>query len=103
MKPVYIRFTDDQGKTTKTYSTCSLKTGIMDNFFEIAEKSDSLEKENLPIQEVREFFKELKALIVEIFGGQFTYDELNKGAEITELIKVFKDIGTQISGEFIKN
>lgn len=103
MKPVYINFTDDDGKKTKTFTACSLKTGMMDNIFDIAERADNLGKENLKMSEVKEFYQDLKSLILTVFKYQFSYDELNENVEQEELMKVFKDICSNISGEMKKN
>jgi hypothetical protein len=103
MKPVFIEFTDHEGNVTKRYSTCSLKTGMMDNIFDIAEKAQDYEKGKLGIKEARQFFKDLKAIIVAVFQGQFTYDELNEGAEQEEIIKVFTQLCAALTGTFAKN
>lgn len=102
MKPITIDFTDSQGKITKTYSTCSIKTGTMDNIFDIAEKAQELENRNTEMSQVRAFFKDLKAIIVEVFGNQFTYDELNKGVEQSELLKVFNNLCRNLMGVMVK-
>jgi len=103
MKPVFIRFTDEKGETTKTFSTVSLKTGLMDNIFDIAERAEALQKNQLQMSEVRSFFKELKAVIVAAFGGQFTYDELNANVEQQELMLVFQQLCANITGQMQKN
>lgn len=103
MKPLFINFADSDGKTLKTYSACSLKTGTMDNIFDIAERAESLQKGQLEMKEVRSFFKELKALIVSVFGGQFTFDELNEGVEQAEIMKVFSDLCSNVMGQMQKN
>lgn len=103
MKPVFIEFTDGEGNVTKRYTTCSLKTGMMDNIFDIAEKAQDYESGKLGLKEAREFFRDLKAIIVSVFHGQFTYDELNEGAEQDEIIKVFTDLCSKIIGEMAKN
>ncbi len=103
MKPVHLRFTDAKGEVTKTFTVCSLKTGMMDNIFDIAERAEGLQKGQLNISEVRTFFKDLKAIIVAVFGGQFTYDELNENVEQPELMKVFTDLCKNITGEMQKN
>ncbi|MFK7692857.1 phage tail assembly chaperone G [Paenibacillus sp. HJGM_3] len=103
MKPVYITFTDAQGTTTNTFTTCSLKTGMMDTIFDIAEQAEQLKSGKSDIKQSRQFFKDLKALIVAIFGGQFSYDELNEGAEQSEIMRVFNDICSKISGDMRKN
>lgn len=103
MKPVFIRFTDNKGQVTKTFTTCSLKTGMMDNIFDIAERAEGMQKNKLGVGEARQFFKDLKAMIVSVFGNQFTYDELNEGAEQAEIMKVFNDLCSNITGEMQKN
>lgn len=102
MKPVNINFTDDEGKVVKTYTTCSLKTGMMDNIFEIAEKADNLKNEK-DINNVREFYSDLKSIILAVFKYKFSLEELNENVETDELMKVFKDICSRISGEMKKN
>lgn len=103
MKPIFLRFTDDKGEVTKTFTVCSLKTGMMDNIFEIAEKAEGLEKSGITITEIRDFYRELKAVIVSVFKGQFTYDELNENVDNQELMKVFNDLCQNIMGEMKKN
>lgn len=103
MKPVFINFTDENGKKTKTFTACSLKTGMMDNIFDLAERAENLEKENINIREVKEFYQDLKSLILAVFKYQFSYDELNENVEQEELMKVFQDICFNIAGEMKKN
>ena len=103
MKPVFINFTDENGKKTQTFTTCTMKTGIVDNIFEIAERAEGLEKENVKISEVKAFYNELKSLILEIFKYQFSYEELNENVDQEELMKVFKDICSSIGGGIKKN
>ena len=101
MKPVSINFTDDKGKTIKTYTTCSLKTGVMDNIFDIAERAETLKDGN--VSDAKEFYQDLKSIILKVFKYQFSLEELNDGAEQDELMRVFKDICSKISGEMKKN
>lgn len=103
MKPVYINFTDEEGKKIKTFTTCSLKTGVMDNIFDIAERAESLEKDNISVSEVKEFYRDLKSLILTVFKYQFSFEELNENVEQEELMKVFKDLCKNIGGEMKKN
>lgn len=103
MKPVFLNFTDENGEKIKTYTVCSLKTGMVDNIFDIAERADNLEKENVKIGEVREFYKDLKSLILAVFKYQFSYEELNENTEQEELMRVFTDICNNIGGEMKKN
>lgn len=103
MKPVLIHFTDSQGQMLQTYSTCSLKTGMMDNLFDIAERAESMQQNQLRVTEAKKFFADLKGMIVEVFGNQFTYQELNEGAEHAEIMRVFKELCANITGEMQKN
>lgn len=103
MKAVFLRFTDDEGNVTKTFTTCTLKTGLMDNIFDIAERADRMEKDNIGISEAREFYRDLKALICAVFHYKFSLDELNEGVDQDELMKVFNDICRNIGGEMKKN
>lgn len=103
MKPVLLNFTDEQGQVTRTFTVCSIKAGMMDNIFDLAEKGESFEKGELKISEVKVFFKDLKALIVEVFAGQFTYDELNEGVDTRDLMAVFSEVCGNIVGSMRKN
>lgn len=68
----------------------------MDTIFDIAERAENFNVETPSVQEVREFYKEVKAIVVAAFGKQFTFDELNEGVEIDELMKVFKDLSKNV-------
>jgi hypothetical protein len=103
MKAVFLQFTDGEGKATKTFTACSLKTGMVDNIFDIAERAENLEKENVSVAEVKEFYRDLKALIISVFSYKFSIEELNENVEQAELMKVFKNICANISGEMKKN
>lgn len=101
MKPILIRFTDAQGKVTQTFSAVSVKTGMFDRIFDIADQADTLKEGD--VKKAREFFRDVKALIVAIFGNQFTYDELNDSVEQGELMKVFNDICSLVKSPMAKN
>lgn len=103
MKPVFITFTDDKGKKTKTYTTCTLKTGLMDSIFEIAERAQAMDAGNVDIAEVRAFYRDLKAIIVKAFGNEFTMDELNEGIENDALMKAFQELCANAMGGIQKN
>lgn len=103
MKPISIKFTDEKGETIKTFTTCSLKTGVMDRIFDIAEKAEEYESGKLDVREAREFFKDLKAIMVDVFGRQFTYEALDNGVEFDELIRVFTTMCTGLAGGLGKN
>jgi hypothetical protein len=98
-----IKFSDTDGKTVKTFTACSIKTGVMDRIFDIAEKAEAYETGNLGIAEAREFFRDLKAITVEVFGRQFTYDEIDQGVDFDELIRVFTSMCAGLTGNISKN
>jgi len=103
MKPVFLHFTDGEGNTTKTFTTCSLKTGMIDNILDLAEKASELEKgNNIVLTDVRAFYSDLKAIIIAVFKHQFTFEELNENVEQEELMRVIKDISSKIAGEMRK-
>lgn len=103
MKPVFINFTDENGETTSTFSACTLKTGTVDNIFEFAERAEKIEQGNVSMNEIRSFYRDLKALILEVFKYQFSLDELNEHVEQDELMKAFNDVCKAIGAGMKKN
>lgn len=103
MKPIFINFTDENGEKTKTFTTCSMKTGIVDSIFDIAERAEKLETSKVTISEVRAFNNDLKSLILEVFKYQFSFEDLNEQVEQEELMKVFRDICNSIGSGLKKN
>lgn len=103
MKAIVIHFTDEKGNSTKTYSTVSIKTGLVDRIFDLASTAQELEKGTADITVMRHFFDEMKAVLVALFGNQFTYDELQNGVEQNELIQCFTSACKAITGELSKN
>ncbi|WP_373232102.1 phage tail assembly chaperone G [Cohnella sp.] len=101
-KPIFVNFTDHNGDVVKTYTTVSIKTGMMDKVFDLAERAEELEKKR-EIKEVRVFYGDLKALIVDLFGRQFTFDELNDNVDQDELMAVLGRLVGRISGGMRKN
>lgn len=103
MKPVFIHFTDHEGNKTKTFTASSLKAGMMDNIFDIAERADNLDKQGATLADVKSFYNDLKSIILAVFGYQFSFDELNENVETEELLRVFKDICSNIGADLRKN
>lgn len=104
MKPVFLRFTDAEGKTMKTFTATTLKTGMMDTIFDIAERAESFDKgETPPIKELRAFYADIKALFVSVFGHKFTYDEINEHVEVNELMNAFQVLCKHSMGGMQKN
>ena len=103
MKPVFIKFTDDEGKTVKTFTACRLKTGMMDDIFDVAERAEKLDSKDTSISDIKEFYADLKDTILKIFKYQFSLDELNKNVEQEKLMETFKDLCETLGGEMVKN
>jgi GTP1/Obg family GTP-binding protein len=104
MKPVFIRFTDDEGKEIGKYtSSCSMKTGMMDRIFAVAERAEKLDSKDTSMTDVREFYDDLKDVIVEVFKYKFNIEELNESVEQDELMKTFMKLCGNIGGEMRKN
>lgn len=102
MKAIFLKFTDEKGNIIKTFTACSLKTGMMDNLLDLAERGQKMEQ-NPSISEVRQYYRDVKALIVSVFQNQFTYDELNANVEEDELKSTLQSLFANISGEMQKN
>ena len=98
-----ITFTDAQGKVTKEYTAVALKMGIVDKLMEIGEKQALNEIGKPSIKDQKEILFEMRALLVEAFGDQFTYDELNKGASIREVMNCFSSLNDFVMEAAVKN
>jgi len=85
-----INFTGDDGGITRTITTTEIKTGKMDRIFELADEAK--EAAEAGIRGITAWRKKIKALLVEIFHNQFTYDELQDGATNDEVMRCFNSI-----------
>lgn len=103
MKTVIIHFTDEEGNKTQSFASSSMKTGLMDRIFDLAERGEKLDKKDVTVSEVKEFFKDLKSLILSVFQYKFSYDELNENVEQEELMRVFNEICESIGSQMKKN
>lgn len=103
MKTVYLYFKDDEGQKTQTFVACSLKTGVVDQLFDLAEEAEKLDLDNITIPEVRTFFRELKNLILRVFSYKFSLEELNDNVEQADLMIVFDDLCESIGSSMRKN
>lgn len=102
MKTVIINFTDADGKKTKSFASSSLKVGLVDKIFEIAEKAPSLQ-ESANIKDVKEFYEDLQSLLVSVFGYKFSLDELKENVDQEEMMRVFNEICKSLGQETRKN
>ena len=90
---IEIKFTDEKGKITNKYRVLDIKTGVVDRCFDFAEhakKIDEDKEHELP--DIQAFYADMRALIVDVFGGQFTYEECGKGAGFKELLRCYNEI-----------
>lgn len=95
MKPITLAFTDSEGKTIKIYSTCSVKIGLFTKLVPIASRVDYFQNANfadIDLDEMVSFVNDVKALVVDAFGRQFTIDDLDVSVEMPELFKVIGEL-----------
>lgn len=105
MKAITVNFTDSNNKVTKTYSTTSIKTGLVDKIFDLAEQAKQFEDVGADVEmvQVKAFFYDMKAVLVALFGNQFTYDELQDNVEQAELMRCFTSACMALTGAMGKN
>lgn len=87
--PIKITFYNSDDSVKAEYSKLRIPLGLVDIALDIAD--DQTPKTD------RETWEKIKAFIVEIFGGQFTLDELNQGADLGDIISVFNMIVAKIN------
>ena len=103
-QPIFINFTDHNGDVIKTYTTVSVKTGMMDRVYDFADRAIEIKSKNdVSMKEVKEINQEMKAIVVAVFGNQFSYDELNENVDHEELEAAFQRIVTRTRGTLRKN
>lgn len=98
-----IKFTDAQGKVKKIYTAVGLKSGIVDKLLGVAEKQAQAQQGEQSAAEQKALWSEMMALIVEVFGRQFTYDELADGADIQEIVRCFQSLNAFVTESVSKN
>lgn len=98
-----INFTDGAGNTTKTYTAIGMKMGLVDNLMDLAEKQRISQIGQPTLAEQREIWDEMGSLIVEVFGRQFTYDQLKDGADVKEVMRCFDSLAEFVAESVRKN
>lgn len=86
--PIQITFYNPDDSVKAEYSKLRIPLGLVDIALDMSENQEP--------KSDRETWDSIKAFIVEIFGEQFTLDELNKGADLGDIISVFNMIVAKI-------
>jgi hypothetical protein len=87
--PIKITFYNSDDSVKAEYSKLRIPLGLVDIALELAENQEP--------KSDRETWETIKAFIVEVFGEQFTLDELNKGADLGDILSVFSMIVAKIN------
>lgn len=87
--PIQITFYNSDDTVKAEYSKLRIPLGLIDIALELSENQDP--------KSDRETWAAIKSFIVEVFGNQFTLDELNQGADLGDIISVFNMISAKIS------
>lgn len=87
--PISITFYNPDDSIKAEYSKVRIPLGMVDIALELAER---MEKNT-----DKETWQAVLALLVEIFGNQFTLAELKNGADLGEIESTFKMIMVKIS------
>ena len=98
-----INFTDAQGKVKKTYTVVSLKMGLVEKLMDIQEQQARISEGTQTAADQKALWANMGALLVEVFGRQFTYDELKENVDIKEMVRCFNDMAAFITESVSKN
>jgi len=92
--PIQITFYNPDDSVKAEYSKLRIPLGLVDIALDMSENQEP--------KSDRETWTAIKSFIVEVFGEQFTLDELNKGADLGDIISVFNMIVAKI-GNVLKS
>lgn len=87
--PIKITFYNSDDSVKAEYSKLRIPLGLVDIALDLSENQDP--------KSDRETWAAIKAFIVEVFGGQFTLDELNQGADLGDMMSIFNMIVAKIN------
>ncbi len=87
--PIKITFYNPDDSVKAEYSKLRIPLGLVDIALELAERKEE--------RTDRETWDDIKAFIVEVFGGQFTLDDLNAGADLVDIMSVFAMVVAKIN------
>lgn len=82
---IRLTFYDESDEVIREYSRIIIPWGILKRALRLA-KDNNLEEPDEALLD------ELSALVVEVFGGVFTADELEKHADMMDIISVFQQV-----------
>jgi hypothetical protein len=87
--PIQITFYNPDDSVKAEYSKLRIPLGLVDIALGLAESKEQ--------KTDRETWDAIKAFIVEVFGGQFTLDELNAGADLVDIMSVFAMVVAKVN------
>jgi hypothetical protein len=87
--PIKITFYNPDDSVKAEYSKLRIPLGLVDIALDLAESKEQ--------KSDQETWDAIKAFIVEVFGGQFTLDELNKGADLVDVMSVFAMVVAKVN------
>jgi hypothetical protein len=87
--PIKITFYNPDDSIKAEYSKLRIPLGLVDIVLDMAENQEP--------KSDRQTWEVIKSFIVEVFGEQFTLDELNKGADLGDILSVFNMVLTKIN------
>lgn len=93
-EPIQITLYGEDDEPIKTYTRSIIPWGLLKK----AAKLSSLIGENAEDAGVEAAVSEVSAFVVEIFGNQFTVEELEQGADVGEIVAVLQAIVARASG-----
>ncbi len=89
--PIQITLYDEHEEVKETYSRSRVPWGILKKAIRLSKLNTDLDKISA------EDIDAIAGLVVEIFGDQFTIAELDKGADVSEMMTVLQAIVTRAS------
>ncbi|MDD5367458.1 MAG: hypothetical protein PHQ40_00370 [Anaerolineaceae bacterium] len=94
--PITITLYDAEDAPIKTFTRSVVPWGILKRAIKMAKQlnTDALDPANLD----EKILDELAGLVVTIFGDRFTIDDLDKGADVTDMIAVIEQIVNKAGG-----
>jgi hypothetical protein len=94
--PIKITFYDGNDEIVKEFSRATIPWGILKRAVSLSRSvgRDTQEVSGTQLDEIAQ-------LVVDLFGGQFTVDELNKGVDIGDMMAILDGIVTR-AGELVR-
>ena len=83
-----IKFTDNEGKVIKTYTTIEVKAGKMDIAFGLLDDVAEIKGG----KDTAAWRGKMKAFLVSVFGDKFTVDDIDANVSNKELVRCWQSI-----------